>query len=82
MRILRRRGYKPGRVILTKRATHNDVGTRLHFGPTPRVASSLRTPPGPEGSKGKRALAGARGVPFTPSAQSGLKDLFASVSGL
>jgi len=29
---------------------------------TPRVASIPRTPPGPEGSKGKRALAGARGV--------------------
>src|SRR6476619_2476197 len=31
--------------------------------PTPRVALTLRTSPGPEGSKDKQALAGARGVP-------------------
>ena len=32
------------------------------LGPTPRVAASCPTPPGPEGSKGKRALSGARGA--------------------
>ena len=31
--------------------------------PTPRAALSDRTPPGPEGSKGRQALTGARGVP-------------------
>src|SRR4051794_15132564 len=30
---------------------------------TPRAALPRPTPPGPEGSKGKRALAGVRGVP-------------------
>ncbi len=65
MRILRRRGYKPARVIWTTRAAHIDADAHLHFDSTPRVASSLRTPPGPEGSKGTRALAGTRGVPFT-----------------
>ncbi len=34
----------------------------LDSGPTPRVAASCRTPPGPEGSKGRRALPGARGA--------------------
>ena len=33
---------------------------------TPRAASPCRTPPGPEGSKGKRALTGARGVVRVP----------------
>jgi site-specific DNA recombinase len=37
--------------------------TRLQWALTPRVALPRPTPPGPEGSKGKRALAGARGVP-------------------
>ena len=34
----------------------------LEWAQTPRVAVSHRTPPGPEGSKGRRALPGARGV--------------------
>ena len=34
----------------------------LDSAPTPRVAASRRTPPGPEGSKGRRALSGARGA--------------------
>jgi hypothetical protein len=39
-------------------------GRRLGWVQTPRAASSCRTPPGPEGSKGRCALAGARGVLF------------------
>src|SRR3954469_15896013 len=32
------------------------------LGPTPHVAPSCRTPPGPEGSKGRRALPGTWGA--------------------
>ena len=34
----------------------------LDFGTTPRAATSGRTPPGPEGSKGRQALSGAWGA--------------------
>jgi hypothetical protein len=33
------------------------------------VAITLRTSPGPEGSKDKQALSGARGVPYCPASQ-------------
>jgi len=36
--------------------------TRLQWAQTPRVVVPHRTPPGPEGSKGRRALPGTRGV--------------------
>jgi hypothetical protein len=36
-------------------------GVAPRLGGGPRAASILRTPPGPEGSKGQQALTGARG---------------------
>ena len=43
------------------------LGTRLELSQTPRVVVPHRTPPGPEGSKGRRALPGTRGVLYAPS---------------
>src|ERR1700761_1429770 len=41
----------------------NGAAGWLDYRPTPRAAFTSPTPPGPEGSKGTRALTGARGVP-------------------
>ena len=43
------------------------AGPHLDFRTTPRVAASCPTPPGPEGSKGKRALSGTRGAFSSPA---------------
>ena len=44
----------------------NPVSRLVDSAEVPRAAVSRRTPPGPEGSKGTRALPGARGAVFLP----------------
>src|SRR6476661_2280351 len=57
------------------------LAPRLHWRQTPRVVVPLRTPPGQECSKGRRALPGTRGVPLCPDCRPLARKCGAAGSG-